>query len=130
MLDDGICATIAELARRERVSRSYVSRVLRLTLLAPDVVEAILDGRQPEGMRLEDLLAGFRWNGRDKSAHLAAGEINGVSRTRNWPGPPPVLPVCQARDHPGLCVRHLTYSVFRYSMTAVRSASVKPSPKR
>ena len=34
-------------------------------------------------------------------------------------------------NHPGLCVRHLTsYSVFRYSMTAVRSASVKPSPKR
>jgi len=32
------------------------SRVLRLTLLAPDIVEAILEGRQPEGMRLEDLL--------------------------------------------------------------------------
>ncbi len=36
-----------------------MSRVLRLTLLAPDIVEAIFDGRQPEGMRLEDLLAGF-----------------------------------------------------------------------
>ena len=33
--------------------------MLRLTLLAPDIVEAILDGRQPEGMRLEDLLEGF-----------------------------------------------------------------------
>ncbi len=43
----------------ERVSQSYVSRVLRLTLLAPGVVEAILDGRQPEGMRLEELLEGF-----------------------------------------------------------------------
>ena len=33
--------------------------MLRLTLLAPDIVEAILDGRQPEGMRLEALLDGF-----------------------------------------------------------------------
>ena len=48
-----------ELAKAEGVSQSCVSRVLRLTLLAPDLVEAILDGRQPEGMRPEDLLAGF-----------------------------------------------------------------------
>ena len=36
-----------------------MSRVLRLTLLAPEIVEAILDGRQPAGMRLDDLLDGF-----------------------------------------------------------------------
>ena len=36
-----------------------MSRVLRLTLLAPDIVEAILDGREPEGMRLEDILNPF-----------------------------------------------------------------------
>ena len=47
-------ATFDELAKAERVSQSYVSRVLRLTLLAPDLVEAILDGRQAEGLRLED----------------------------------------------------------------------------
>ena len=56
MLDDGVCGTIEELAAREKVNRGYMSRVLRLTLLAPDIVEAILDGRQPEGLRLEDLL--------------------------------------------------------------------------
>ena len=46
-----------------------MSRVLRLTLLAPDIVEAILDGRQPEGMRLADLLDGFplEWEGQRKS---------------------------------------------------------------
>ncbi len=35
-----------------------MSRVLRLTLLAPEIVETILDGRQPEAMRLDDLLSG------------------------------------------------------------------------
>jgi hypothetical protein len=59
MLDEGVCATIEELARREGLNRAYVSRVLRLTLLAPEIVEAILDGRQPAGLQLDDLLAGF-----------------------------------------------------------------------
>ena len=68
-LDEGVCATIEELARRERVNRGYMSRILRLTLLAPDIVEAILDGRQSAGMRLEDLLEGFpvEWEGQRKS---------------------------------------------------------------
>jgi len=60
MLDEGVCGTIEELARREKVNRSYVSRVLRPTLLAPEIVEAILDGRQSEGLRLEDLLEPLR----------------------------------------------------------------------
>ena len=41
---------IAELADAERISRSYVCRVLRLTLLAPDLVERILDGRPTAGL--------------------------------------------------------------------------------
>ena len=59
MLDDGVCGTIDELANREKVNRGYMCRVLRLTLLAPDIVEAILVGREPEGMRLEDILNPF-----------------------------------------------------------------------
>jgi DNA-binding IscR family transcriptional regulator len=46
MLETGQFATIAELAEREKMAPSYLTRVLRLTLLAPDVVEAILDGTQ------------------------------------------------------------------------------------
>ncbi len=46
MLESGEFATIAELAEREGIVPSYMTRVLRLTLLAPDIVEAILDGTQ------------------------------------------------------------------------------------
>ncbi len=65
MLDEGVCGTIEELAKREKVNRGYMSRVLRLTLLAPDIVEAILDGRQPAELQLDDLLEGFpvEWEG-------------------------------------------------------------------
>jgi hypothetical protein len=45
LLEGGRFGTLAELADAERISRSYVCRVLRLTLLAPDIVERILDGR-------------------------------------------------------------------------------------
>ena len=44
-----------EIAEAEGVTRSFVNRLLRLTLLAPDIVEAILDGRQPKAMQLEEL---------------------------------------------------------------------------
>jgi hypothetical protein len=46
MLESGEHGTLAELAAAERISRSYVCRVLRLTLLAPNIVEQILDGRR------------------------------------------------------------------------------------
>jgi hypothetical protein len=59
LLDDGVHGTFEDLARAERVSQSYVSRVLRLTLLAPDIVDAILDGRQPASVKLDGLLEGF-----------------------------------------------------------------------
>jgi hypothetical protein len=46
MLASGKHRSITELAESEKINGSYLSRVLRLTLLAPDVVEAILDGRR------------------------------------------------------------------------------------
>ena len=50
MLEGGEHGTLAEMADAERISRSYVSRILRLTLLAPDIVERILDGRPMAGL--------------------------------------------------------------------------------
>ena len=56
MLESGEFATIADLAEREGIAPSYMTRVLRLTLLAPDTVEAILDGKQGPEVTLARLL--------------------------------------------------------------------------
>ena len=69
MLDEGVHATLEDLARAKGVHATYVSRVLRLTLLAPEIVEAILDGRQPAELQLDDLLEGvpLEWEGQSES---------------------------------------------------------------
>ena len=59
MLDSGEFTTIAELAEREGIAPSYMTRVLRLTLLAPDIVEGILDGKQGPEMTLARVLEPF-----------------------------------------------------------------------
>jgi len=59
MIETGRHATVAELAAAEKINPSYVSRVLRMTLLSPTMVEAILAGRQPKGMTLPALLEPF-----------------------------------------------------------------------
>ena len=59
LLETGVYATIDEIAAAERINASYVSRVLRLTLLAPDIVEAILDGRQSAEITLAVLMRPF-----------------------------------------------------------------------
>jgi hypothetical protein len=59
MLESGEFATIAELAEREGIAPSYMARVLRLTLLAPDIVEAILDGRHGPAVTLARVLEPF-----------------------------------------------------------------------
>ena len=60
----GAYGTIKELAKAKGLGKTYVSQGLRLTLLAPEVVGAILFGRPPAGLQLDDLLEGFAlgWN--------------------------------------------------------------------
>ena len=55
MLEEGRYRSAAKVPETEKVTRSFVSRLLGLTLLAPDIQEAILGGRQPKGLQLEEL---------------------------------------------------------------------------
>jgi hypothetical protein len=67
-LETGVHTCIRDIAKAERINESYVFRVYRLTLLAPDIVEAILDGRQPEGLTLARMMKPFpvEWEGQRK----------------------------------------------------------------
>ncbi len=58
LLDDGTYASVSDIARAEKLDRTYVGDVLRLSLLAPQIVEAIVEGRQTEGLTLANLLKG------------------------------------------------------------------------
>jgi hypothetical protein len=73
MLDEGQFATIGDLARAQGLDRSFVSRVLRLTLLAPDIVEAILDRDDAWEIQRQQLLHGFpiEW---ERQAELAGDD--------------------------------------------------------
>ena len=59
MLESGRHATVRDLAKAEAINESYLGRVLRLTLLSPTIVEAILAGKQPRTLELDDLLKRF-----------------------------------------------------------------------
>jgi hypothetical protein len=63
-IESGRAKSITDLAEQEGVTDAYVCRLLPLTCLAPDVMEAILDGRQPKGLRLAEMLGNgpFAWN--------------------------------------------------------------------
>lgn len=78
MLDTGHYASISEIAAGEKIDRGYVGSILRLTLLAPDIVEAILDGRQPEDLGLPRLLKPFSLEWSEQRRVL-----NGLSQHHN-----------------------------------------------
>jgi len=59
MLESGAFTSIAELAERESIPSTYIARVLRLTLLAPELIEAILDGHHPATLTLPTLMKPF-----------------------------------------------------------------------
>ena len=59
MLETGNYATVRDLAKAEAIDEVYLGRILRLTLLSPTLIEAILEGRQPATLELDDLLRQF-----------------------------------------------------------------------
>ena len=59
MLESGEFSTIAELAEREGIATSYMTRILRLTQLEPGIIEVVLDGRQNDAVTLTRLMDPF-----------------------------------------------------------------------
>mgnify|MGYP001419314996 CR=1 FL=1 len=65
LLENGTYGCLDEIAKAEKIGPSFVSRVIRLALLAPDIVEAVLAGKQPASLTLKDLMLPFpvEWAG-------------------------------------------------------------------
>ena len=72
MLEERAYRSAGEIAEAEGITRSFVNRLLRITLLAPDIQEAILDGRHPKGIQLEELARGMpaSWQEQEKLVHF------------------------------------------------------------
>ena len=83
LLEIGTYGTIEELAAAEKINPPYVSRILRLTLLAPDIVEAVLNGQHAQKLTLATLMQSFStdWT-RQRSLWGCAYEADRESHTR------------------------------------------------
>ena len=83
VLETGSYTTIDELAAAEKINASYVSRILRLTLLAPEIVEAILDGRQAPEVTLRGVMKPFpvEWERQRLVHHLSSHPQAGLRPT-------------------------------------------------
>jgi hypothetical protein len=85
LLDDGRYGSISEMAQAEGIERGYLGTVLRLTLLAPAIVQALLDGRAPVDMTLPRLLKPF------PTCWAEQGALFGPQPAPGAPAPPGAL---------------------------------------
>lgn len=96
LLDEGRYASISEMAGAERIERGYLGSLLRLTLLAPDLVEAILNGTLPPGLNFADVEGGVPalWNDQRSVGWAARAAEPAASRggLRKEVAPRPNLP--------------------------------------
>jgi hypothetical protein len=93
MLGNGRYASISEMAAAESIDRGYLGRVLHLTLLAPDLVEAVLDGMRPADLALPALLKPFPSDWERQRGHaFAAFQTDDPAAPR----PPAAAPIGSA----------------------------------
>ena len=92
LLDEGHYASISEMAAAEKIERGYLGSLLRLTLLAPDLVELILDGRTADRVALPALLEPVPLVWAHQREHLMFGKP--IQRAKREVA-------CQARDYDG-----------------------------
>ena len=92
LLDEGPSASISEMAAAEKIERGYLGSLLRLRLLAPDLVELILDGRAADRVALPALLEPVPLIGAHQWEHLMSGKP--VQRAK-------LEVACQAQDCDG-----------------------------
>ena len=78
LLAEGTCSTIKDIAAKENIDPSYVGDVLRLTLLAPDIIEMILDGRQPPALQFETLRKSLPVLWEEQRKAIRASKRNGA----------------------------------------------------
>jgi hypothetical protein len=84
-IESGQARSVTDLAKQENVTDAYVCRLLPLTCLAPDIVEAILNGRQPKGLRLSEVLGKgpLDWNEQRRASGSSRSMVAaGVSRQK------------------------------------------------
>src|SRR5215208_3919897 len=81
LLDEGRYASISEMATGERIETGYPGTLLQLTLLAPNIVRAILDGRQPDRMTLPRLVEALPTSWADQRSALCLGRHRQKERT-------------------------------------------------
>ena len=106
-------STITELAAADKINSSYLCRVLMLTLLAPDIVEAIMDGRQGSEVTLPVLMEGVavEWVPPSHAARVNPAALSPTPALQ-WPvlpppctrfssGLPPEFRFCGANAHLG-----------------------------
>ena len=70
LMNDGTYTSMDEMAAAEKISPSYISRILRLSYLSPTIVEAILEGRHPAHLTMKDLLVPFPLDWAEQERHF------------------------------------------------------------
>ena len=73
MLESGEYASITELAEREGIAFTYMARLMRLSLLSPEIVDAIMDGLQPAPVTLANLMDPFPLDWKEQQAKWLQG---------------------------------------------------------